>query len=84
MCMFFYLTIHFQRQPTFLFLKKPYLLCTTLILMDSSNINEALHNTKTMKVKINAQTCLFEQTSFASIPPFIPKSKHLNINKFTT
>jgi hypothetical protein len=52
--------------------------------MDSSNINEALHNTKTMKVKINAQTCLFEQTSFASIPPFIPKSKHLNINKFTT
>jgi hypothetical protein len=39
---------------------------------------------KTMKVKINAQTCLFEQTSFVSIPPFIPKSKHLNTNKITT
>jgi hypothetical protein len=41
-----------------LFYFKPYLLCTTLILIDSNIINKALYNTqkkKVMKVKINVQ-----------------------------
>ncbi len=45
----------FQTKLPFSFLRKPCLLCTTLILMDLNIIKVQPYNTRTTKVIINAQ-----------------------------
>lgn len=45
----------FQTKELFFFLKKPYLICTTLILMDLNNIKVGPYYTRTTKVIINVK-----------------------------
>jgi hypothetical protein len=71
MCMFFYSRIYISNKTNILFLKKLYLVCTTLILMDSNIIKIWPYHTKT--------TSVFEQNNFILIHPPPQKSKCSNM-----
>jgi hypothetical protein len=52
---FFYSRLYFSNKKIVLSLKNPYLICTTLILMDLNIIKVGPYNTRTTKVIINAK-----------------------------
>jgi hypothetical protein len=65
MCIFFYTRLYFSNKAIILFLKKPYLVYSTLILMDSNITKVWPYDIKTTKVIINTEkTCLFNFFSF--------------------
>jgi hypothetical protein len=51
--MLFYSRLYFSNKKIVLFLKKPYIICTTLILMDLNMIKVGPYNTRTTNVIIN-------------------------------
>jgi len=51
--MLFYSRLYFSNKKIVLFLKKPYIICTTLILMDLNMIKVGPFNTRTTNVIIN-------------------------------
>jgi hypothetical protein len=76
-----YSKLYFSNKTTILFLKKLYIVCTTLILMDSNIINVWPYNTKTIKViMLMYQKYLFKKKITCISTP--PSSSKIQIFKY--
>jgi hypothetical protein len=58
MCILFHSRLYFSNKTTILFLKKPYIVCTTLILMDSN-------------IGVKAQSIIRKKQSFEIVVIFL-------------
>ncbi len=84
MCIFLYSKLYIFKQNHSFILKKSYLVCTTLILMDSNIIKMQLITQKQQSHhKCTKMACVFKQITFISTSPStleIQLFKHINKN----